>query len=186
MFAVLMDSGLLICSSHEPEASGFVAFDAKGNSEAAAVKGMLWARWGSLLVLNLHMAFVNHDSGPQRRYVFIDMYTHTHTHTHTHTYRHTHTHTDTHTHTHTHTHTNTITHTHTHTHTRRHQQQQLAGLVKSLFDKGCPVTGARLEKVLLAGDFNHCLPSQVHPSCLPDVCVCVCVWCLRARACIDR
>lgn len=42
----LMDSGLLTCSSHAPDASGFVPWDAKGNSEAAAVKGMLWARWG--------------------------------------------------------------------------------------------------------------------------------------------
>ncbi|MGB1606733.1 MAG: hypothetical protein ACPIOQ_79130, partial [Promethearchaeia archaeon] len=55
---VLMDSGLLICSSHEPDSAGFVPFGAKGNSEAVAWKGMLWARWNDLVVLNTHMTFV--------------------------------------------------------------------------------------------------------------------------------
>ena len=105
---VLMDSGLLICSSHEPDSAGFVPFGAKGNSEAVAWKGMLWARWNDMVVLNTHMTFVNADGGVQRQ----------------------------------------------------RQREELAGLVSFLLKHGCPRTGSRVDRVILAGDLNHCLPTQ--------------------------
>ena len=63
----LMDSGLLLCASHSPHESGFEPFDIRGNDEASARKGMLWGRFGSLLVVNTHMTFINGDGGEQRR-----------------------------------------------------------------------------------------------------------------------
>jgi endonuclease/exonuclease/phosphatase family metal-dependent hydrolase len=64
----LMDSGLLLCASSAPDKNGFVAFDRPREAfEAPAVKGMLWACWGSLGVVNTHMTFEYADSGVQRR-----------------------------------------------------------------------------------------------------------------------
>lgn len=64
---VLMDSGLMLSASAEPDDHGFVAFDAAGNSEAVALKGVLWARFDRMAVVTTHMTFVNSDGGAQRR-----------------------------------------------------------------------------------------------------------------------
>ena len=60
---VLMDSGLLLCASQPADESGFVPYPRRGSSEAAAGKGMLWARWGALGVVNTHMTFQFDDGG---------------------------------------------------------------------------------------------------------------------------
>ena len=65
----LMDSGLLTCASHSADDSGFVAFARAGSAEHPVLKGMLWARWGSLAVINLHMIFDSFaDDGAARRH----------------------------------------------------------------------------------------------------------------------
>lgn len=64
-----MDSGLLLCSSVPSDAHGFLPYDASppsGNSEALVAKGILWARFGALVVINTHMTFHNADHGEQR------------------------------------------------------------------------------------------------------------------------
>lgn len=43
------------------------AFDHRGNREAVALKGMLWARWASLVIINVHMTFCYEDDGSQVR-----------------------------------------------------------------------------------------------------------------------
>lgn len=50
-----------------PDASGFQAFDHRRNSEAVALKGLLWGRWGQLVIINTHMTFHYSDDGSQRR-----------------------------------------------------------------------------------------------------------------------
>ena len=57
----LMDSGLLLLASRAPDATGFVAYSTAGNSEATANKGMLWARFGGLVVVTTHMTAVRAD-----------------------------------------------------------------------------------------------------------------------------
>ncbi|KAJ1479314.1 hypothetical protein T484DRAFT_1814870 [Baffinella frigidus] len=63
----LMDSGLHLSASRPADASGFVGFCRAGSGEAVALKGMLWARWGALGVINTHMTFEYADGGAQRR-----------------------------------------------------------------------------------------------------------------------
>ena len=60
-------AGLLICASEAADASGFVGFNRESSGEAAAFKGMLWAKWGGLGVINTHMTFEYADGGAQRR-----------------------------------------------------------------------------------------------------------------------
>lgn len=63
---LLIDSGLLLCASRAPDASGFAAYDRVG-PEARAHKGLLWAAFGSLGVVATHMAFHFEDGGANRR-----------------------------------------------------------------------------------------------------------------------
>ena len=51
----LMDSGLLLCSSRPADEVGFESFGAGGSEEDFVNKGMLWARFGTLAVINTHM-----------------------------------------------------------------------------------------------------------------------------------
>ena len=63
---LLMDSGLLLCASRAPDASGFEGYDRAGSAEAVANKGMVWATFGKLGVVNTHMTFEFADGGGQR------------------------------------------------------------------------------------------------------------------------
>jgi hypothetical protein len=61
----LMDGGLHMSASAPADESGFVAF-ARAGHEGAVQKGVQWARWGSLAVLNTHMVF-DCSPGSERR-----------------------------------------------------------------------------------------------------------------------
>lgn len=51
----VMDSGLLLCSSHRAEDSGFIAYSQGGSAEDFVNKGILWARFGSVVAITTHM-----------------------------------------------------------------------------------------------------------------------------------
>lgn len=63
---VLMDSGLMLSSSIPPDNHGFVPYSKKGNHEAIAMKGVLWARYGYVGIVTTHMTFFNKDVGQER------------------------------------------------------------------------------------------------------------------------
>lgn len=63
---ILLDSGLLLSSSEPADESGFVPYEREGVA-SIALSGMLWARWGSLGVINTHMTFENGDDGVLRK-----------------------------------------------------------------------------------------------------------------------
>ena len=63
----LMDSGLHLSASRPADESGFVGWCRENSGEAVALKGMLWARWGGLAVVNTHMTFEYADGGATRR-----------------------------------------------------------------------------------------------------------------------
>ena len=65
---VLMDSGLHMSASSSADESGFVGFGRGGSHEPIVLKGVQWARWGALAVLNTHMVFdPGLDSSTRRR-----------------------------------------------------------------------------------------------------------------------
>lgn len=61
-----MDSGLHLSASTPADESGFIAFARAGSHEGAVLKGVQWARWGALAVLNTHMVF-DWRAGSERR-----------------------------------------------------------------------------------------------------------------------
>ena len=61
-----LDSGLLLSSSEPADESGFVQYERRGIA-SITLSGMLWARWGSLGVINTHMTFENGDDGVLRK-----------------------------------------------------------------------------------------------------------------------
>ena len=63
---IWLDSGLLLSSSEPADESGFVPYERIGIA-SIALSGMLWARWGSLGVINTHMTFENGDDGVLRK-----------------------------------------------------------------------------------------------------------------------
>ena len=63
----LMDSGLHLSASAPADASGFVAFARAGSNESMALKGVQWARWGDLAVLNTHFVFDPNEGSERRR-----------------------------------------------------------------------------------------------------------------------
>ena len=63
---IILDSGLLLIASEPADERGFVPYERSSNG-AYVIKGMLWARWGSLCVVNTHMTFCNADGGLVRR-----------------------------------------------------------------------------------------------------------------------
>ena len=63
---LLMDSGLLLLGSREPDACGFEGYSRAESSEAPANKGLLWAAFGKLGLVATHMTFQFDDGGASR------------------------------------------------------------------------------------------------------------------------
>lgn len=63
----LLDGGLYLAATQKPDACGYEAYGRDGSDEALAYKGMLWATFGRLAVINTHMTFQFNDGGRNRR-----------------------------------------------------------------------------------------------------------------------
>lgn len=106
----ILDSGLVMSASRSADNAGFVPYTEMNSPELESIimRGIVWARFGSMIVILTHMCFVNNDGGVARR----------------------------------------------------QQESQLSAIVSNFLDPN-QQPFKRVDTVVICGDFNLCLASQI-------------------------